>query len=76
MQFGLIVANQNKKTRIKTSNILKRLYTNIQGAPRKKQYHCSFRGAPKIFCKNDFCRSVLSETWQKKQKQKRKEKVK
>ena len=37
----------------------------MQGAPRKKQYHCFFRGVPKTSGRNDFFRSILGETWHK-----------
>ena len=32
-----------------------------QGAPRNKQYRCSFRGAPKISRKNDFYTLILGD---------------
>ena len=62
MQFGLLVANQNRKKKIKRGYYT---FSNcyIQGAPWKKQYHCSFRGALKISRMNDFYRSILGELW-------------
>ena len=45
MQFGLVVANQNQKTKIKTLYILKAVYT---GCSINKQYYCCFHGAPRI----------------------------
>ena len=34
------------------------LYTDTQGAPRTKQYHCFLCGAPKIFLKS-YCYNTL-----------------
>ena len=51
MQFGLIVANQNQKLKRGHYTFWK---CSLQGAPRKKQYHCFFRGAPKISRINNF----------------------
>ena len=50
MPFGWIVTNQNKKLKSGDFRFWK---CYIQGAPRKKQYHCFFRRAPKIWRKND-----------------------
>ena len=36
----------------------------IEGAPRKKQHHCFFRGTPKISRKIDFYTYKLGEWWQ------------
>ena len=36
----------------------------IQDAPRKKQYHCFFHGAPKIPRINDFYTYTLGKLWQ------------
>ena len=33
----------------------------MQGAPRKKKYHCSFRGASKVSRKYDFYTFTLGE---------------
>ena len=63
-----------KKPKIRTFYILKMLY--IQGVPRKRQYHCSFRGGPKIYSLNDFGRSILGDTFQEKKKEKAKRKKK
>ena len=63
LQFGLIVANQNKKTKIKTLLIFKTLYT---GCPWKKQNYCFFHGAPIISRKKDFYIFSLVQTWQNK----------
>ena len=51
MQFGLIVANQNQKLKRGHYTFWK---CSLQDAPRKKQYHCFFRGAPKISRINNF----------------------
>ena len=45
------MANQNQKANITTLYSLKMLY---KGVSRKKQYHCFFRGAPKISRKINF----------------------
>ena len=36
----------------------------VQGVPRKKQYHYSFLGEPKISRISDFYRSTLGEWWE------------
>ena len=36
------------------------------GAPQKKPYHCSFRGAAKISRRNDFYTFTLGQTWKNK----------
>ena len=38
----------------------------MQGAPRTKQYYCSFRGAPKFSRINDFHKSILGKEWEMK----------
>ena len=52
--FGLIVANQNKKT-----IPFDKCY--IQGAPRTKQYHWFLGGAPKISRINAFYEYTLGK---------------
>ena len=56
------MTNQNKTTRIRRRYIWK----YIQGAPWKKQYHNSFRGAPKVSRKNNIYTFTLDEKWQNK----------
>ena len=53
------MANQNQKTKIKTLYILDMLYTG-----------CSTKETISISWKYDFCRNVLSEMWQEKEKAK------
>ena len=36
----------------------------VQGAPRKKQYHCFFHGAPEISRKINFHTYTLGQLWQ------------
>ena len=69
MQFGLIVANQNKKkTRIGTFHILRMLNT---GCSTKEAISLLLPRSTYDLCKNDFCKSVLGKTWHKKKKRKK-----
>ena len=64
LQIDFWVKNAKKKKKKKLGHYT---FCNfyMQGAPRKKQYHCFFCGAPKTSGRNDFFRSILGETLQK-----------
>ena len=73
MQFGLIVANQNKKTRIRTFSILKTLYAGCL-LHERSNITAPFAEHLKFLEKNNVCRNVLGETRQKKWQKKKKNK--
>ena len=64
LQIDFWVNNAKKTNKKKLGHYT---YCNLymQGAPRKKQYHCFFRGTPKTSGRNDFFSSILGAKWHK-----------